>query len=122
MAAEKLLDAFLKMQDAASVKRVFGEPTVSGDKTIIPVATVSYMFGFGYGIGPEQEKDGQPQVTTGEGLGGGGMGQARPVAVLEVTPEGTQVKSIADGTRIALAGIALGHGTFFGSRSPFVNF
>jgi hypothetical protein len=43
----------------------------------------------------------------GEGGGGGGGANSHPVAVIEVTPEGTIVRAIVDETRVALAGIAL---------------
>jgi hypothetical protein len=41
------------------------------------------------------------------GGGGGGKAKSRPVAVIEVTQEGTVLRPIVDETKIALAGILL---------------
>ncbi len=45
---------------------------------------------------------------TGNGGGGGAGAHIRPIAYIEVGPEGTQVKSIVDEQKVALAGIMLG--------------
>lgn len=44
----------------------------------------------------------------GVGGGGGGGGRARPIAYIEIGPEGTSVKPIMDEQKIALAGMLLG--------------
>ncbi len=46
--------------------------------------------------------------AAGIGGGGGGGGRARPIAYIEVGPEGTTVKPIMDEQKIALAGMLLG--------------
>ncbi len=102
-----------KAQEVASVKHVFGEPTVSGERSVIPVAVVSYTFGFGWGGGPEQTDEQGHAVTTGSGAGAGGQVNARPVAVVELTPNETVVKPVQDGTRIAVAGMLLGGWALF---------
>jgi len=56
------------------VKSVYGEPVTSGQRTILPVATVQFSFGGGGG---------------GKGGGGGGKVTARPSGIVEVTPEGS---------------------------------
>lgn len=110
MVGEQIMQAMTTIQEVASVKQVFGEPKVVGDRTVIPVAAVSYGFGFGYGRGTERT-DGQ--TTPAREGGGGGQVRARPVAVLEVTAEGMRVEPIVDASRIALAGIALGAWSVF---------
>ncbi len=113
MTEERMLQPMREAQHVASVRQVFGEPTVAGDKTIIPVAAVTYAFGFGYGGGPERTDERGNPVRTGGGGGGGGQAKARPVAIIEVTAEETRVRPIEDPTRVALAGVALGAWTIF---------
>jgi uncharacterized spore protein YtfJ len=42
------------------------------------------------------------------GAGGGAGAHARPIAYIEVGPDGTRVKPIMDEQKVALAGILLG--------------
>lgn len=104
-AMENTLDKFL---DTANVSRVYGEPIFHGDIAIIPAAEVltGLGFGTGYGFGTGEEDDGK---TSGKGGGGGGGGGGRtlgrPVAVIEVSPEGVRVKEVVDPTKIALAAL-----------------
>lgn len=108
MIGEDIMKAMTSIQEGASVKQVFGEPQTVGDRTVIPVAAVSYGFGFGYGRGTERGNGDATPGREGGGGGGGGQVRARPVAVLEITPERVRVEPIVDASRIALAGIALG--------------
>src|SRR4051812_13132185 len=97
----------------ASVKNVYGEPIVAGDKTIIPVAQIAYGLGGGYGHGKnklrqlhessEENKEG----VAGEGAGGGGGMFARPKGVYEVTPERTRFIP-ASGNKILITGLVIG--------------
>lgn len=99
MDLEKL---FRLVSDSATIKNVFGEPIVSGDRTIVPVARVAFGFGGGSGSGP---------AGKGEGSGGGGGVRAVPAGVLEVTPEETHFRAFADKRRLAVAagaGVLLG--------------
>lgn len=113
MIGEQILKAMTTIQEVASVKQVFGEPKTVGDRTVIPVAAVSYGFGFGYGRGTEGGNGDDTPGREGGGGGGGGQVRARPVAVLEITPERVRVEPIVDASRIALAGIALGAWSVF---------
>ena len=113
MSDEKMMQAVRDAQNVASVRQVFGEPSVVGGKTVVPIASVSYAFGFGYGGGPERTDERGNPIRSGGGGGAGGQAKARPVAILEVTPETTTLKPIEDTTRIALAGIALGAWTIY---------
>ena len=82
----------------ATVKNVYGEPVVAGNKTIIPVAQVALGFGGGYGkklkkflneenVIDDKSNDKEPG---GEGLGGGGGMFARPKGVYEISEQGTR--------------------------------
>jgi uncharacterized spore protein YtfJ len=104
MNAQELLKSIAEHVSArASVKNVYGEPVVVGDRTVIPVAHVRYGFGGG---------SGHPKGDEAAGGGGGGGGvSATPSGALEITPEGTRFIKFHDrrDTRIALAlGFVLG--------------
>lgn len=110
MDLEKIFDAIDEMRENASVSAVYGEPVQVGERTIIPVADIKYAFGLGYGEGPagdDEDEDEEP-VAGGQGGGTGGGVAARPVAVIEVSDAGVQIKSVTDEGRIALAGIFTG--------------
>jgi uncharacterized spore protein YtfJ len=95
-----------RMLGSASVRTVYGEPVVAGDKTIVPVACIAY--GFGGGGGTRGGREGQPGD---EGGGGGGGVSARPVGVVEITPAGTRFIEFGDRKKLAgalFAGLVLG--------------
>jgi uncharacterized spore protein YtfJ len=81
-----------RLGQSASVKNVYGEPIVRGERTIVPVARVSYGFGGGFGKkAPKQplaegQKNGQPEA----GAGGGGGLRACASGVYEITDQGTR--------------------------------
>ncbi len=103
---QTLLDSFADMRKKANVNAVFGKPVTAEDRTIIPVAEIGYGFGMGFGQGPAAEEE----TGGGGGAEGGGAGggvKARPLAIVEVTPEGTWVKPIVDEQKVTLAGAML---------------
>lgn len=108
MELEKLFKSFEDLKEKASVKAVFGEPETIGEKTIIPIARVGCGFGMGFGEGKSPAEEEGEEAPTGRGGGGGGGAWARPVAVLEVTPEETRLIPVVDAGRITLAGICTG--------------
>ena len=97
---------FDRIKQSARVELAYGESRQVGDKTIIPIALVSYVFGggSGSGVGPS----GHNGHSEGVGIGGGGGGGVRvqPVAVLEVTEDNTRVVPIIDWARLATTAIA----------------
>lgn len=101
------IGALSEVPGRATVSTVFGEPIRVGERTIIPVAQVSYMVGFGLGRGTGPA----PGNVTAPGGGGGGGGtrvQAKPLALCEVSPDGVRVIPVMDQTRIAVWGIVSG--------------
>ena len=82
-----------RRQTAATVKCVYGDPVVSGDRTVIPIARVR----FGFGAGGRSL----------EGGGGGGGVRADPAGMIEISPAGTTFKVFPDYRRRAVA-FALG--------------
>ena len=120
---EQLLREF---GDKATVRTVFGEPVRVGEVTVVPVAQVRWRAGRGRWIGPRLGRGGPPptepaEPLTGEeggapsmrrrrpwGAGGtGGQLEVRPLAVLEIGPNGTRVRSIVDTTTWLLGMFAL---------------
>src|SRR5512136_1918017 len=97
------------MQAKASVDAVFGQPVTAGDKVVIPIASVSYGFGMGFGEATGQEA----QDSNGVGGGEGGGMSARPLGVVEITPERTRVEPIVNEQAVALAGMLLGAWSIF---------
>ena len=110
MDLENIFDTIDQMREKASVSAVYGEPVQVGERTIIPVADIKYAFGLGYGEGSsgEDEDEDEEPIAGGQGGGTGGGVAARPVAVIEISDAGVQVKSVTDEGRIALAGIFTG--------------
>ena len=110
MDLENIFDTIDQMREKASVSAVYGEPVQVGERTIIPVADIKYAFGLGYGEGlsGEDEDEGEEPTAGGQGGGTGGGVAARPVAVIEISDAGVQIKSVTDEGRIALAGIFTG--------------
>jgi uncharacterized spore protein YtfJ len=88
---EKLVE---KVGGQATVKAVFGDPIVRGDKTVIPVAKVRWGFGGGSGTG-SGPSDASGGVSTGSGTGGGGGVTAEPIGYLEIDEEGASFRPIA---------------------------
>jgi len=94
---------FERAQNKAVVTSVYGEPIPYGSAIVIPVASVSQLFGVGLGVGSDLNAEGQ----TDEGLGGGGSGRvtARPVAMAEITEDGVDVHPIIDENRALVASL-----------------
>lgn len=91
----------------ASVKAIYGEPISAHEKTIIPVAKITYGFGAGAGTGGLGEKS-----TRGEGGGGGGGVRAVPVGVVEISKQQTRFVPITDRRKLSAAVLA---GMFVGA-------
>jgi uncharacterized spore protein YtfJ len=109
MELQKFVDSVRNsLGESANVRRVFGDPIVVGDKTIIPVARIGYGFGAGGGSGRRKKSGEQTEagITDEGGGGGGGMG-AVPIGVVEVTAERTRFIAFSSRRKL-IAGIAIG--------------
>jgi len=96
-----------RAHSGATVKTIFGDPIVAGDKTVVPVARVAYAFGAGGG----QLPTGQEGDEAGGGGGGGGGVAVVAEGVIEVTPDGTRFIAVGSRRQLAAAlvlGVALG--------------
>jgi len=106
---QNLLDSLADLREKANVNAVFGEPVTAEGRIIIPVAKVAYCFGMEVGhetlAGGETAEKNMEDVG-GSSSGGGGV-LAHPLAVVEVTPEGTRVEPIVDEQKVTLAATLL---------------
>ena len=101
----RMFAQFDALRERATVDAVYGSPVELEGKLVIPVASVSYAFGLGFGEGQGEPLENGSQPG-GAGGGGGGGAQAKPVAVIEITPEHTHVEGVVNEQLVALAGIA----------------
>jgi len=97
---------------------VFGRPVAAGDRVVITAREVSVGGGFGWGggmaageidaAGGGEEGAGEEEAVgtdVGHGAGGGGGGSGRPVAVIDVGPDGVNVTPVVDKTKLGLAAV-----------------
>jgi hypothetical protein len=76
--------------------RVFSAPVHAGDRVIVTAASFDISAGLGFGNGGD---------TIGNGGGGGGGGahtEGRPVAAIDIGPDGVVIHPIIDFTRIGV--------------------
>jgi uncharacterized spore protein YtfJ len=100
MSIQQLLENLAERVSAsASVKNVYGDPVVVGNRTVIPAAQVRYGFGAG---GGRPKRDGAEA-----GGGGGGKVMAHPCGALEISTDGTRFIEFGDQRRTGIA-LALG--------------
>jgi len=114
MENENFIERMAKgMSQNASVKYVYGDPIQSGNKTIIPVASIAYGFGGGFGQGANGKKGALAGNATGndappaEGAGGGGGLRVTVKGVYEITPESTRFIP-ANNTKQLVIGVVIG--------------
>jgi uncharacterized spore protein YtfJ len=97
------------LERTASVRNVYGEPIVTENKTIIPVARIA--FGFGGGYGKKNKNNNQPVTDSNplmeNGAGGGGGMYAMPKGVYEITPYSTRFIPV-NNTRQLVLGMVIG--------------
>jgi uncharacterized spore protein YtfJ len=117
---QTLLDTIADLRDRATANAVFSAPVTVEGRTVIPVAKIGYAFGLagGHIRRSEQETtdtlaDGATGEAVAEGRGdtkgstGLGGVSARPMAIIEVTPEGVRVEPIVDEQKLSLVGAML---------------
>ncbi|HZY42541.1 MAG TPA: spore germination protein GerW family protein, partial [Anaerolineae bacterium] len=83
---------------------VYGQPIVSGETLVVPIASVSQAFGMGGGIGHNEPAE--DKRNEGVGGGGGGLVRARPIAVAEIDAEGVKVHAVVDENRALAVSLA----------------
>lgn len=109
---EQARDLLRRLITIARPEAIYSEPLEAGDHRIITASEVSTGLGVGYGGGQGPIEEGGEDTGTGIGGGGGGYSKARPVAVIDVGPEGVKIEPIIDSTKIGLAFLAALGGLF----------
>jgi uncharacterized spore protein YtfJ len=101
-----LAESFARFDAAARAESTVGAARHVGERAVIPLGEVWY--GGGLGLGSGRGSGGQGQGS-GTGGGGGFGGRVRPVAVVDVGPEGVRVRPVVDVTSLGLAliGVAM---------------
>lgn len=107
MAVNRLFDTVEQARETARWQAAFGEAQVVEDKTIIPVAQISYGFALGFGSGEGPSEGEAEPASSGEGGGTAGGAQSKPLGAIVVTPECVYFQEVRDEGKIALAGVAL---------------
>ena len=77
----------------AGARLCYGEPVVSGERAVIPVARVRVAGGGGWGEGKDEE-------GAGGGGGGGGYVEATPSGFIEIGADGARYHPIPDPERL----------------------
>jgi len=125
---KSVLEKLGAVTQEVNVDAVFGKPEQVGDRILIPVAELLYGIGVGAGTAPgdkveitagegapapedgvleESEAAEEGAGGTASGVGGATGAKARPIAYIEIGPDGTRVQPIVDEQKVALAGILL---------------
>jgi uncharacterized spore protein YtfJ len=121
--SEAQIETLQKIFSAADNARVFGQPVVTGEYTVITAAEVAGGGGLGSGMGfgrrPERprgqdaatgesgDEAASPRVAGGgRGGGGGGGSMGRPVAAIVIGPEGVDIRPILDVSKVGLTAVA----------------
>ena len=104
MEMQELMEHVRLLAQHIGAKSVYGEPVVSGDTTVIPVASVAFGFGGGFGKGDRDSQHGQG--------GGGGVGfRGMPAGYIEIKPAGTRFVPVRETEKMAgamLVGVLVG--------------
>ncbi|AQZ64251.1 unnamed protein product [[Actinomadura] parvosata subsp. kistnae] len=93
-----IMELVEKSKDAATVKRVFGEPIQHGDVVVIPVARVAQGGGGGQGQGKSEKGE------EGGGSGGGFGFGATPAGVYVLKDNDAHWRPAVDVNRIVIGG------------------
>lgn len=108
---EQSQDLLSRFFGEAAPSTVFSAPERVGDDVVITAAAWERAGGYGWGAGGGEGDDG------GGGGGGGGVSEGRPVAVIRLTPHGTEVTATPDVTKIAVTLLLAAVGVWRALRS-----
>jgi uncharacterized spore protein YtfJ len=93
--AEQVAQGLTNLTDVGA-DRIFRDPVHVGDRVVITAAAIDIAAGMGVGNGGDNTGNG------GGGGGGGGRTEGRPVAAIDIGPEGVTIRPIIDFTRIGV--------------------
>lgn len=96
----RITDGLNEIMGGLNASAVFGVEEIEG-RHFVTAAAIERGGGFGFGAGAGSDED-TTQVGSGGGGGGGGSAQARPVAIIEITPDAVKIRPVLDFTRVGL--------------------
>lgn len=96
---EETTELIGKLFDVSNANAVLSDPISEGEYSTVVASELMVSMGAGFGSG-------YSEVDGGGGGGGGGFSSARPVAAIEIGPNGVRVEPIVDVTKVGLAAIA----------------
>jgi uncharacterized spore protein YtfJ len=96
--ASQVADGLSNLTDV-SAERIFSEPVRAGDHVVVTAAAFDIGMGMGVGGGGDNLGNG------GGGGGGGGRTEGRPVAAIDIGPDGVRVHPVIDFTRIGITAL-----------------
>ncbi len=97
--ARELLERLINI---ARPEAVYSEPLQIGEHKVMTASEVMVGLGMGYGGGQGPVEEGE-EMGIGVGGGGGGHSKARPVAIIDIGPEGVKIEPVIDPTKIVMA-------------------
>ncbi|MDH3471354.1 MAG: hypothetical protein OEM94_08580 [Acidimicrobiia bacterium] len=100
----RIQNNLMHITDMSTGGAVFGSPEHVGDRVVITASTYSRAGGFGFG-GGGGKPDAMSEFGAGGGGGGGGTSEGRPVAIIDIGPEGVTIRPVFDFTKLGLAAL-----------------
>ena len=107
---DEMFARWTNCRPSATVDAVFGQPVQTGDKIVIPIASVSYGFGLGFGEARAKRPRGRRRQRA-EAAAAGVI--ARPLGLVEITPEQHARRADCNEQTVGLAGMLLGAWSVF---------
>ena len=101
---DRVETSLMHITDMSTGGEVFGSPEHVGDRVVITASTFSRAGGFGFG-GGGGKADSATEFGAGGGGGGGGTSEGRPVAIIDIGPEGVTIRPVFDFTKLGLAAL-----------------
>ncbi len=96
----RVIEGLASIFGEASPDAVFSRPEQMGEDFVITAAAWERAGGFGFGGGSGTDPGGD--YGGGAGGGGGGASQGRPVAIIRISNDRTEIRPIIDMTKLAL--------------------
>jgi uncharacterized spore protein YtfJ len=93
--ADQVANGLSNITDVGA-ERIFRDPVHVGDRVVITAAALDIAGGMGVGNGIDNQGNG------GGGGGGGGRTEGRPVAAIDIGPDGVRIHPIIDFTRVGV--------------------
>jgi uncharacterized spore protein YtfJ len=96
----RVIEGLASIFGEASPDAVFSRPEQVGEDFVITAAAWERAGGFGFGGGSSTDPGGDS--GRGAGGGGGGASQGRPVAIIRISNDRTEIRPVIDMTKLAL--------------------